>query len=89
MMSHMLTEEDRKAVKVELDRLSLLKDNAKKALEGGLLNSSQREACKKALPSIEKKIRELRERLIADRLLRDCDEYNIPKHYQDRPRANH
>jgi hypothetical protein len=35
---------------------------------------------------LDGKIKMLNEKLIADRLLRDCDECNIPKHYQDRSR---
>ena len=58
----------------------------KKALTGASLKPAQRESCKKALPALEDKIKTLNEKLIADRLLRDFDEYNILEHFQDRPR---
>ncbi len=80
-----LSENERVAMQAECNRLVELRDKTRNALGGALLNPSQREACKKALPVLEHKVKLLNEKLIADRLLRDCDECKIPKHYQDRP----
>jgi len=55
-------------------------------MEGATLSLAQRESCKKAIPVLEEKIKRFNEKLMADRLLRNCDECNIPRHYQDRPR---
>jgi uncharacterized circularly permuted ATP-grasp superfamily protein len=87
MIRHILSEEERTAIQADHDKLIVLRDRARKALKGASMNLSQRETCKKALPAIEEKIGKLKERLMADQLLRNCDEYNIPKHYQDRPRS--
>ena len=81
-----LSESERNAIQDEYNRLAALRDKTRAALKGASLNPAQREACRKALPALEGKIGLLNQRLIADRLLRDCDECNIPRHYQDRPR---
>jgi hypothetical protein len=83
---HFLSDSERESVQADLDRLITLRDRAKKAMEGATLSLAQRESCKKAVPVLESKIKKLNEKLLADRLLRDCDDYSIPKHYQDRPR---
>ena len=86
MTKYILSADERDAIQADLNRLIALRDNARKALKGASLKLEQRESCKKALPALEGKIKMLSEKLIAARLLRDCNEYNIPKHYQDRPR---
>ena len=86
MTMYLLSDGDRDAIHADLNRLVALRENARKALKGASLNLAQRESCKRALPALEDKIKTLNEKLTADRLLRDCDECNIPKHYQDRPR---
>ena len=83
---HFLSDSERESVQADRDRLITLRDRAKKAMEGATLSLAQRESCKKAVPILESKIKKLKEKLLADRLLRDCDDYAIPKHYQDRPR---
>jgi hypothetical protein len=83
---YLLSDSERESIQADLNRLMALRDNAHKALKGASLNCARRESCKKALPALEDKIKTLNEKLIADRLLRDCDECNIPKHFQDRPR---
>jgi hypothetical protein len=86
MMQYALSDSERDAIQAELSRLIELRDKAHEALKGASLNLGQREACRKALPALVNKIKTLNEKLIADRSLRDCDECNIPRHYQDRPR---
>lgn len=81
-----MSDGERESVQADLDRLITLRDKARKAMEGATLSLAQRESCKKAIPVLECRIKKLNEKLLADRLLRHCDEYAIPKHYQDRPR---
>ena len=80
MTKYLLSDSERDEIRAYLNRLIALRDNTHKALKGASLNLAQREYCKKALPSLEDKIKTLNEKLIADRLLRDCDECKIPKH---------
>lgn len=86
MSRYTLSDDERESVRADLDRLIALSDRARKAMEGATLSLVQRESCKKALPVLEEKLKRLNEKLMADRLLRNCDECNIPRHYQDRPR---
>jgi hypothetical protein len=86
MTNYILTANERDVIQADLNRLKALRDNTHKALKGASLKHEQRESCRKALPVLDGKIKMLNEKLIADRLLRDCDECNIPKHYQDRSR---
>ncbi len=86
VQTYNLSDEEREAVQAEMDRLTGMRDKARNALKGGLLSLSQRENLKKALPALEMKIKGLNEKLIADRLLRNCDDYTIPRHFQDHRR---
>ena len=86
MTKYILSADERDVIQADLNRLIALRDNVHKALKSASLKHEQRESCRKALPALGGKIKMLNEKLIADRLLRDCDECNIPKHYQDRPR---
>ncbi|HQL89582.1 MAG TPA: hypothetical protein PLQ15_03195 [Syntrophales bacterium] len=74
--------------KEELSRLGTVRDQIVKALQSAILKPDQRERLKKALPLYERKIRALRERIIAGELLGNLnpDETHIPTHYQDRKR---
>jgi hypothetical protein len=86
MSRYVLSDDERESVQADLERLTALRDRAKSATEGATLSLAQRESCKKSVPVLEEKIKRLNEKLMADRLLRNCDECNIPRHYQDRPR---
>ena len=72
----------------ELSRLGAVRDRIVKALQSAILKPDQREQLKKTLPLYERKIRALRERIIAGELLGNLnpDEIHIPTHYQDRKR---
>ena len=74
--------------KEELSRLGTVRDRIVKALHSAILKPDQRERLKKTLPLYERKIRALRERIIAGELLGNLnpDEIHIPTHYQDRKR---
>ena len=74
--------------KEELSRLGTVRDQIVKALQSAILKPDQRERLKKALPLYERKIRALRDRIIASELLGNLnpDEIHIPTHYQDRKR---
>jgi hypothetical protein len=74
MTKYLLSDIERDAIRADLNRLTVLRDNAHKALKGASRNLMQRESCRKALPALEDKIKTLNEKLIADSLLRDCDE---------------
>jgi hypothetical protein len=86
MNRYLLSDDERVSVQSDLDKLVVLLKRARTALEGATLSLAQRESCKKAVPVLEEKIKRLNEKLMADRLLRNCDECNIPRHFQDRPR---
>lgn len=72
----------------ELSRLGTVRDQIVKALQSAILKPDQRERLKKTLPLYERKIRALRDRIIASELLGNLnpDEIHIPTHYQDRKR---
>ena len=72
----------------ELSRLGAVRDRIVKALQSAILKPDQREQLKKTLPLYERKIRALRDRIIASELLGNLnpDEVHIPTHYQDRKR---
>lgn len=86
MSRYTLSDDERESVQADLKRLTALRDRTRSAMEGASLSLAQRESCKKFVPVLEEKIKRLNEKLMADRLLRNCDECNIPRHYQDRPR---
>ena len=72
----------------ELSRPGAVRDRIVKALQSAILKPDQREQLKKTLPLYERKIRALRDRIIASELLGNLnpDEVHIPTHYQDRKR---
>lgn len=72
----------------ELNRLGAVRDQIVRALQSAILKPDQRERLKKTLPLYERKIRALRDRIIASELLGNLnpDEIHIPTHYQDRKR---
>ncbi len=80
-----LSENERVAMQAECNRLVELRDTTRNAIDRRIAESFTTRGLQKSPAVLENKVKLLNEKLIADRLLRDCDECKIPKHYQDRP----
>ena len=47
-----LSDDERESARADLDRLTALRDRARKAMEGATLSLVQRESCRKAVPAV-------------------------------------